>query len=600
MAAEGEVLRSAQLGVRVRRGPDWKWDDQDAGGAGTTKEGANAEGWVAVKWDAGGENNYRVGAQGEYDLMVARDPMPAVLRFAQSGLRVRRGPDWKWGDQDGGGPGTTLSGDDHDGCVWVKWDAGRRNKYRIGAEGSYDLIIDSAQPVEVLKSAQLGVRVKRGPDWRWQDQDGGGPGTTVPGADEDGWVRVRWDRATRANNYRVGAQGSHDLVIDFSPPTPTPSGSGEVLKSAHLGIRVRRGPDWDWGPQDHGGLGTTIQGDTEEGWVRVRWDLGGENSYRVGERGKYDLIVDATSPPYARPVPGEVLRTAEAGIRVRRGPDWDWGDQDGGGLGTTEADSDPGWVTVKWDHSGRTNSYRVGKEGNYDLIVAELESHIRVGDRVRFTQEAGDVSFSGCPGRTLAFSVGDTYVVREVREGWFTTRQWENLWAPLGAVEPDTAAEAASEPSSSGQRPAAAPAAAPSESLEAGHDEQWLDPAEATSMQCAICLSVARNALAHDCGNLFCELCWTRWVAENPSCPVCREAGDTIVKAPRDRRKILNLMVRCPLGCEETFRLGDKETHVSHCAKRAVTCCHCGEEVLADQISIHEKDRLKRRRFDVE
>eukprot|EP00913_Durusdinium_trenchii_P033997 g31824.t1 len=728
-SAPREVLRTAEAGVRVMRGPDWEWGEQDGGGFGTTEtDPSQIEGWVTVRWDHDGStNSYRVGRDGMHDLIVAE---------GHRGLGAE-GPDWDWDDQDGGGPGTTVPGADEDGWVSVRWDAGSEFKYRVGAGGNYDLIIDGASSpaspaaARILRCAEADVRVRRGRDWKWGDQDAGGLGVTL-GMDGvgPGWVTVRWDQSGARGAYRVGAFGKFDLFVveadgaaaqqevqgagGVSPqvssdadqelmieisaataaaysrassaavsaasshmsapseplqPVPHPDGGHDeqwldvaeansmqcpicmcVARDAlahdcgnlfcdlcwtrwiaenpscpvcredgqgivraprdqrkilNLMIRCPLGCDetfrlGDKETHDHGGLGTTIQGDTEEGWVRVRWDLGGENSYRVGERGKYDLIVDATSPPYARPVPGEVLRTAEAGIRVRRGPDWDWGDQDGGGLGTTEADSDPGWVTVKWDHSGRTNSYRVGKEGNYDLIVAELESHIRVGDRVRFTQEAGDVSFSGCPGRTLAFSVGDTYVVREVREGWFTTRQWENLWAPLGAVEPDTAAEAASEPSSSGQRPAAAPAAAPSESLEAGHDEQWLDPAEATSMQCAICLSVARNALAHDCGNLFCELCWTRWVAENPSCPVCREAGDTIVKAPRDRRKILNLMVRCPLGCEETFRLGDKETHVSHCAKRAVTCCHCGEEVLADQISIHEKDRLKRRRFDVE
>lgn len=36
LRSEGEVLRSLEVGLRVRRGPDWSWDDQDQGGLGTT------------------------------------------------------------------------------------------------------------------------------------------------------------------------------------------------------------------------------------------------------------------------------------------------------------------------------------------------------------------------------------------------------------------------------------------------------------------------------------------------------------------------------------------------------------------------------------
>jgi hypothetical protein len=63
-----------------------------------------------------------------------------------------------------------------------------------------------------------------------------------------------------------------------------------------------------------------------------------------------------------------------AGSRVVRGPDWKWGDQDGGrgGVGTVknkEKDPfhDPGWVTVKWDHNDTTQSYRMGKDNCFDL-----------------------------------------------------------------------------------------------------------------------------------------------------------------------------------------------------------------------------------------
>ena len=66
------------------------------------------------------------------------------------GLRVVRGPDWKWGDQDGGEGclGTVIeSGDEtaYGQVVVVLWDNGMRANYRCGVDGSYDLkVYDSA------------------------------------------------------------------------------------------------------------------------------------------------------------------------------------------------------------------------------------------------------------------------------------------------------------------------------------------------------------------------------------------------------------------------------------------------------------------------
>lgn len=63
------------------------------------------------------------------------------------GLRVVRGPDWKWGNQDGGDghvgtlveigkPGSPTSPDK---TVVVQWDAGTRTNYRVGYQGAFDL-----------------------------------------------------------------------------------------------------------------------------------------------------------------------------------------------------------------------------------------------------------------------------------------------------------------------------------------------------------------------------------------------------------------------------------------------------------------------------
>ena len=64
------------------------------------------------------------------------------------GLRVVRGPDWEWGDQDGGegfvGTVTELEG----GCgaVIVQWDMGQRCKYRCGQDNKFDLSVLDSRP----------------------------------------------------------------------------------------------------------------------------------------------------------------------------------------------------------------------------------------------------------------------------------------------------------------------------------------------------------------------------------------------------------------------------------------------------------------------
>ena len=45
--------------------------DGDPPTTGTITRGLNEQGWVSVKWDAGGSNSYRMGADGAYDLQLA-------------------------------------------------------------------------------------------------------------------------------------------------------------------------------------------------------------------------------------------------------------------------------------------------------------------------------------------------------------------------------------------------------------------------------------------------------------------------------------------------------------------------------------------------
>lgn len=58
--------------------------------------------------------------------------------------------------------------------------------------------------------------------------------------------------------------------------------------------------------------------------------------------------------------------TDARGMRVIRGPDWSWDDQDGGGEGKIVGCVENGWVDVMWDN-GYTNSYRFGADGRFDI-----------------------------------------------------------------------------------------------------------------------------------------------------------------------------------------------------------------------------------------
>lgn len=61
--------------------------------------------------------------------------------------------------------------------------------------------------------------MRRGPDWKWNDQDGGaaGVGLVVGDLSDDGWVRVEWLGAGTANSYRMGNNSHYDLEITMPP-----------------------------------------------------------------------------------------------------------------------------------------------------------------------------------------------------------------------------------------------------------------------------------------------------------------------------------------------------------------------------------------------
>ena len=97
----------------------------------------------------------------------------------------------------------------------------------------------------------------------------------------------------------------------------------DLARLMHVGTRVVRGLDWKWGDQDGPAPseGRVIGELGEDGWIRVQWDNGSTNSYRMGKEGKYDLRladpppitesdVIGSSAPEPSPHPAKLIRAA--------------------------------------------------------------------------------------------------------------------------------------------------------------------------------------------------------------------------------------------------------------------------------------------------
>ncbi|XP_004425544.2 PREDICTED: E3 ubiquitin-protein ligase MIB2 isoform X3 [Ceratotherium simum simum] len=218
------------------------------------------------------------------------DPQAGV----QVGMRVVRGVDWKWGQQDGGegGVGTVVELGRHgspstpDRTVVVQWDHGTRTNYRAGYQGAHDLLL--------YDNAQIGVRH---------------PNIICDCCKKHGLRGMRW-KCRVCFDYDLCTQcymhSKHDLAHAFEryetahsrPVTLSPrQGLPRIpLRGIFQGAKVVRGPDWEWGSQDGGegkpGRVVDIRGwDVETGRsvASVTWADGTTNVYRVGHKGKVDL-----------------------------------------------------------------------------------------------------------------------------------------------------------------------------------------------------------------------------------------------------------------------------------------------------------------------
>ncbi|XP_035594432.1 E3 ubiquitin-protein ligase MIB2-like isoform X3 [Oncorhynchus keta] len=164
------------------------------------------------------------------------------------GMRVVRGLDWKWGNQDDseGHLGTVVeigrqgSTTTPDKTVVVQWDSGTRTNYRTGYQGSHDLLL--------YDNAQIGVRHSN---------------IICDSCKKHGIMGMRWkckvcfdyDLCTQCymnNKHDLGHaferyETAHSQPVCLAPRQNLPR---IILKGIFQGVKVVRGPDWDWGNQD--------------------------------------------------------------------------------------------------------------------------------------------------------------------------------------------------------------------------------------------------------------------------------------------------------------------------------------------------------------
>ncbi|XP_013779366.1 E3 ubiquitin-protein ligase MIB1-like, partial [Limulus polyphemus] len=203
------------------------------------------------------------------------------------GGRVMRGPDWKWGKQDGGeGHVGTVRNFESPEEVVVVWDNGTAANYRCS--GAYDLrIIDSA-PTGIKHEGTMCDTCRQQPIFglRWKCAE-------CTNYDLCSLCYHGDKHHLRHRFYRIATPGSERVVME-----PRRKSKKIAIRGIFPGARVVRGVDWQWEDQDGGngrrGKVTEIQdwsAASPRSAAYVIWDNGAKNLYRVGFEGMADLKV---------------------------------------------------------------------------------------------------------------------------------------------------------------------------------------------------------------------------------------------------------------------------------------------------------------------
>ncbi|XP_071540377.1 E3 ubiquitin-protein ligase mib1 [Panulirus ornatus] len=323
------------------------------------------------------------------------------------GARVIRGPDWKWGKQDGGeGHVGTVRNFESPEEVVVVWDNGTAANYRCA--GAYDL--------RVLDSAPTGVKHE---------------GTMCDTCRQQPIFGIRWKCAECSNYdlcsvcyhsdkhnprhrfYRITTIGCERVLLE-----PRRKSKKIGIRGIFPGARVVRGVDWQWEDQD-GGNGRRGKVSEIQDWsaasprsaAYVIWDNGAKNLYRVGFEGMADLKVvnDAKGGTVYRdhlPMLGEQNpgRSGPHGLAI--------GDQVSVNVDLeleivqSLQHGHGGWTDGMFECLGTTGTV-VGIDEDHDIVVAYPSGNRWTFNPAVLTKVGGGVVVSNETSTSQQFSVGD-------------------------------------------------------------------------------------------------------------------------------------------------------------------------------------------------
>ncbi|XP_013188848.2 E3 ubiquitin-protein ligase MIB1 [Amyelois transitella] len=355
-----------------------------------------------------------------------------ATRFMMEGVgaRVIRGPDWKWGKQDGGeGHVGTVRNFESPEEVVVVWDNGTAANYRCS--GAYDL--------RILDSAPTGVKHE---------------GTMCDTCRQQPIFGIRWKCAECSNYdlcsvcyhgdkhnlrhrfYRISAPGAQRCLVE-----PRRKSKKQAVRGIFPGARVVRGVDWQWEDQD-GGNGRRGKVNEIQDWsaasprsaAYVVWDNGTKNLYRVGFEGMADLKVvnDVKGQNVYKehlPLLGELGpgRSGPHGLQV--------GDQVNVDLDLEIVQSlqhgHGGWTDGMFECLGSTGTV-VGIDEDHDIVVTYASGNRWTFNPAVLTKVCGgnmSSSLAGAAGAAGGFAVGDLVQVCADQERVKTLQRGHGEWA---------------------------------------------------------------------------------------------------------------------------------------------------------------------------
>ncbi|XP_076440202.1 E3 ubiquitin-protein ligase MIB1-like [Babylonia areolata] len=285
------------------------------------------------------------------------------------GARVVRGPDWKWGKQDGGeGHVGTVRNFESPEEVVVVWDNGTAANYRCA--GAYDLRMMDTAPTGIKHEGTMCDTCRQQPIFgiRWKCAE-------CPNYDLCSVCYHGDKHNLRHRFYRIVVPGGERVLME-----PRRKSKKITSRGIFPGARVVRGVDWQWEDQDGGngrrGKVTEIQdwsAASPRSAAHVLWDNGAKNLYRVGFEGMADLKVvnDAKGGSFYRdhlPLLGEQgpsSRSGPCGLAI--------GDQVNVDLDLEIVQSlqhgHGGWTDGMFECLGTTGTV-VGIDEDHDIVVS--------------------------------------------------------------------------------------------------------------------------------------------------------------------------------------------------------------------------------------